>query len=264
MRPVLFATAAIAFTLTSALAEETTPVAADPAINDKPSGPVVAIETSLGTITVELDDKKAPKSSKNFLHYVRTGFYEGTVFHRVIPEFMVQAGGYAQEPEGKLVEKETRPPVASEAKNGLSNTKGTIAMARKEDGPNSATSQFFINTVDNINLDPPSIDGVGYTVFGKVTEGMDVIEKISAAQTTIRKVQARLGNGSVFAVDLPNVPTEDVVIKKAVYVNDPDAPAPEPEAAEQDETTAKEPAPSEEEEEEEAPADTEPEEPADQ
>ena len=178
---------------------------------------------------------------------MKTGFYEGTVFHRVIPEFMVQAGGYAQEPEGKLVEKETRPPIASEAKNGLSNAKGTIAMARKENGPNSATSQFFINTVDNIRLDPPSIDGVGYTVIGKVTEGMDIVEKISAAQTTIRKVQTRLGNGSVFEVDLPNVPMEDVVIKKAVYVNDPNPPAPEPEVVEPEEATMEKPAESEDE-----------------
>ncbi|MDB4673500.1 peptidylprolyl isomerase [Verrucomicrobiales bacterium] len=245
MRPVLFATAAIALTLTSALSQET-PAAEESASQEKPSGPVVTIETSLGTITVELDDKKAPKSSKNFLHYVRTGFYEGTVFHRVIPEFMVQAGGYAQEPENELVEKETRPPVASEAKNGLSNLKGTIAMARKEDSANSATSQFFINTVDNVRLDPPSIDNVGYTVFGKITDGMEIVEKISAVPTTIRKVQTRLGNGSVFKVDLPNVPTEDVVIKKTVYVNDPTEPAPEPEVAEPEEPAVEDPAKSEE------------------
>ncbi len=232
MRPVLLATAAFALTLTSAFAQET-PANADSASQESFSGPVVTIETSLGTITLELDDEKAPKTSKNFLHYVKTGFYEGTVFHRVIPEFMVQSGGYAQEPEGKLVEKTTRPPVTSEAKNGLSNLKGTLAMARKENSPNSATSQFFINTVDNTRLDPPSIDGVGYTVFGKVIGGMEIVEKINALPTTIRKVQTRLGNGSIFEVDLPNVPTEDVVIKKAVYVNDPakvvTEPTPEPE-----------------------------------
>ncbi len=133
--------------------------------------PVVVIDTSLGAITVELFQDKAPKSVENFLAYAKSGFYSGTIFHRVIKGFMIQGGGLTVD----MKRKQTRPPVPNESGNGLQNLRGTIAMARTAD-PNSATSQFFINTVDNQRL-------AGYTVFGKVTGGMDVVDKIEAVAT---------------------------------------------------------------------------------
>ena len=143
--------------------------------------PRVTITTSLGAIVVELDAAKAPKTVENFLAYVDSGFYDGTIFHRVIPEFMIQGGGHTAD----MMRKTTREPVQNESKNGLSNQRGTIAMARTSD-PHSATSQFFINSVDNSKgLDSGSTgDGWGYTVFGKVVEGMDVVDAISKVPTT--------------------------------------------------------------------------------
>ncbi len=139
----------------------------------------VKLQTSMGDIVVELDAQKAPKSAENFLQYVKAGHYNGTIFHRVIPSFMIQGGGMDE----KMVEKATRAPIALESKNGLQNLRGTIAMARTND-PNSATAQFFINVKDNPSLDQVnSRDGNGYAVFGKVTQGMDVVDKIKDVKT---------------------------------------------------------------------------------
>src|SRR3954466_101489 len=140
--------------------------------------PQVDLKTNLGTIRVELYPAKAPKSVANFLQYVKDGHYNGTIFHRVIPGFMVQGGGMTQ----NMAQKPTRPPVPIESKNGLKNEVGTLAMARTSD-PNSATSQFFINIAANSFLDYPGQDGNGYTVFGKVVDGMDVVNKIAATPT---------------------------------------------------------------------------------
>jgi cyclophilin family peptidyl-prolyl cis-trans isomerase len=136
--------------------------------------PQVAIKTTMGEIVVELDAEHAPKSTANFMQYVKSGFYKGTVFHRVIDGFMIQAGGYTE----KLVDKPgVRKPIPSESKNGLSNKPYTLAMART-DNPNSATSQFFINVNDNAGLDYPGQDGYGYTVFGRVVKGQETVDKI--------------------------------------------------------------------------------------
>jgi peptidyl-prolyl cis-trans isomerase A (cyclophilin A) len=157
--------------------------------------PAVNIETSMGNIVIELNQDKAPKSVANFLAYVDDGFYDGTIFHRVIKGFMIQGGGL----DGDLKKKPTRDPVENEAKNGLKNARGSIAMARTN-APHSATAQFFINHKDNANLDYPSFDGWGYAVFGKVTEGMDVVDAIADTPTT-----RRAGRG--------DVPRETIVIE---------------------------------------------------
>jgi cyclophilin family peptidyl-prolyl cis-trans isomerase len=141
----------------------------------------VVMQTSLGEIELELDPDKAPKSVENFLRYVDQGFYSGTVFHRVIPRFMIQGGGHTPD----LARKETLPPVENEAKNGLKNLRGTIAMARTGQ-PHSATSQFFINHADNASLDYPSFDGWGYAVFGKVVRGMETVDAIAASPTGVQ------------------------------------------------------------------------------
>ena len=143
-------------------------LAADPA-----KAPQVSLKTSMGEIVLELDQEKAPKTVANFLQYVKNGHYKGTVFHRVIDGFMIQGGGM----DAKLVTKKTLPPVQNEAQNGLQNVTYSVAMARTGD-PNSATSQFFINVADNAALDYPGRDGFGYTVFGKVVQGQDVVDKI--------------------------------------------------------------------------------------
>jgi peptidyl-prolyl cis-trans isomerase A (cyclophilin A) len=154
----------------------------------------VKLATSEGDIVVELDAAKAPKSVANFVEYVKAGHYNGTVFHRVISTFMIQGGGMTAD----LKEKPTRPSIPLESRNGLTNQRGTIAMARTSD-PNSATSQFFINVKDNDFLNQPqSRDGNGYAVFGKVVEGMDVVDKIKATAT---------GPG--------DVPVQPILIKKA-------------------------------------------------
>ena len=140
----------------------------------------VKIVTNMGAITVELDAAKAPKTVENFLSYVKSGFYNDTIFHRVIPGFMIQGGGFTPD----FRQKPTKAPIANEANNGLSNRRGTIAMARTSD-PNSATAQFFINVADNKFLDysGPSMRGAGYAVFGHVTSGMDVVDKIVSTPT---------------------------------------------------------------------------------
>jgi peptidyl-prolyl cis-trans isomerase A (cyclophilin A) len=160
----------------------------------------VALETSEGRIVIELRADKAPKTTSNFLQYVQDGFYDGTIFHRVIDRFMVQGGGFTP----TMVEKPTRAPIPIESNNGLKNVRGSVAMARTSD-PNSATAQFFINVVDNPRLDYPSFDGYGYTVFGQVVEGLGVVDKIRVVPTGNR-------NGN------QNVPLTPVVIKTARIV----------------------------------------------
>lgn len=141
----------------------------------------VKLSTSLGDIVLELNAEKAPKSVENFVQYVKDGHYDGLVFHRVIPGFMIQGGGFSAD----MQQKATRAPIPLEATNGLKNERGTIAMARTN-VPDSATSQFFINVVDNAMLNAPQPDGYGYTVFGKVVSGMDVVDKIRAVPTGSR------------------------------------------------------------------------------
>src|SRR5882757_475935 len=142
------------------------------------AAPRVLLETSEGNITLELNPDKAPQTVANFLAYVNDGFYNGTVFHRVIDGFMIQGGGMTAD----LKQKPTRAPIALENRGGLKNDRGTIAMARTGD-PNSATAQFFINVVDNGRLDYPNPDGYGYAVFGKVVDGMNVVDKIKGVPT---------------------------------------------------------------------------------
>lgn len=163
-------------------------------LQDKPR---VSMETTMGTIVLELDPQKAPKSVENFLHYVHTGTYNGTIFHRVIKNFMNQGGGFTAD----LQKKETVAPVENEAHNGLKNVRGSIAMARTNQ-PHSATNQFFINTADNAFLDHKdrSMRGWGYAVFGKVVSGMDVVDAIANVKTGAR---------GPFSSD---VPLTDVVI----------------------------------------------------
>ena len=143
--------------------------------------PVVLLETTSGDILVELYPDKAPETVANFLKYVDNGFYNNTIFHRVIPGFMIQGGGLT----ARMQQQDTEAPIKNEADNGLKNDRGTIAMARTMD-PHSATAQFFINLVDNdfLNFQAPSGNGWGYCVFGKVTEGMDVVDKIAKVKTT--------------------------------------------------------------------------------
>ena len=161
--------------------------------------PRVAFETSEGTIVVELAPQAAPKTVDNFLTYVKAGHYNGTIFHRVIPTFMIQGGGFSAD----MKEKQTRGTIPLESKNGLKNERGALAMARRGD-PDSATAQFFINVVDNPRLDAVT-DRDGYAVFGKVVEGMDVVDKIKAVPTTN-------------AGPHQNVPVTPVVIKTARIV----------------------------------------------
>jgi peptidyl-prolyl cis-trans isomerase A (cyclophilin A) len=144
------------------------------------AGPKVLFKTNQGNFTVELDPEKAPKTVENFINYVNSGFYTGTIFHRVINGFMVQGGGFTKD----MKEKSTQAPIPLESRNGLQNLKYTIAMARTGD-PNSATAQFFINVRDNARLDYPSPDGHGYAVFGKVISGTEVIDQIKFAPTTV-------------------------------------------------------------------------------
>jgi cyclophilin family peptidyl-prolyl cis-trans isomerase len=138
---------------------------------------MIRFETTLGSFTVDLYEKEAPISAKNFLDYVEAGHFDGTIFHRVIPGFVIQGGGFTSD----MRQKATRAPIRNEADNGLKNRRGTLSMARTND-PHSATSQFFVNLVDNVFLDPGR-GGAGYAVFGTVSEGLDVIDKIAAVKT---------------------------------------------------------------------------------
>ena len=156
--------------------------------------PVVEVATNHGTFVITLDPARAPKSVANFLEYVDAKHYDGTVFHRIIPTFMIQGGGFDQQLEKKPV----RAPVPNEADNGIKNTRGTVAMARTND-PHSATSQWFVNVTDNAFLDHQAKSGTGwgYAVFGRVTDGMDVVDKIKAVKT---------GSVGPFAKDAPLTP----------------------------------------------------------
>jgi len=164
------------------------------------ANPQVELKTTLGTIVVELDVEKAPLTVENFLQYVKDGHYDGTVFHRVIPGFMIQGGGFTAD----FKEKTTRAPIRNEAGNGLRNATGTLAMARRPD-PHSATAQFFINVADNnsLNFRFPTQEGHGYAVFGKVVKGMDVVERIVKVQT---------GPGPA---GHQNVPVKPIIIESA-------------------------------------------------
>lgn len=192
--------------LSAALLATTVGVAAACAAEPTPDAPEapmtktrVELQTSLGNVVLELDPTKAPRTVENFLAYVRAGFYDGTVFHRVIPGFMVQGGGFTPD----MQQKQTQAPIVNEADNGLENDRGTIAMARTGD-PHSATAQFFVNLVDNrpLNHTGKSMQGWGYTVFGEVVSGMDVVDRIARVPT------GRSGPHS-------DVPREPVVIERA-------------------------------------------------
>lgn len=167
---------------------------------DKNHMTTIKLSTNQGDITLELDAEKAPISVANFVSYVEDGFYDGIIFHRIIPNFMAQGGGFTSD----FQQKSTKDMIENEADNGLKNDKGTIAMARTGD-PHSATGQFFINLNDNgfLNHSAKTQQGWGYTVFGKVTEGMDVVDKMAAIPT---------GSGGMFPTD---VPQEEVIIIKA-------------------------------------------------
>lgn len=180
------------FTLSTALS---TSVIAEPLSK-------VRLDTNMGAMVIELNQAKAPISVKNFLEYVNEGFYNGTVFHRVIDGFMIQGGGFGKD----MRKKATRPPIKNEANNGLKNVRGTVAMARTG-VVDSATAQFFINVTDNAFLDfkTPTTQGFGYAVFGRIVEGMDVMDKIKKLPTHAQGPQA-------------NVPTPQVVITNAVVV----------------------------------------------
>ena len=164
---------------------------------------MVELHTNHGVIKLELDAEKAPKSVENFLNYVKAGHYDNTVFHRVIDGFMIQGGGF----EPGMKQKPTQDPITNEANNGLKNVNGTVAMARTND-PHSATAQFFINVNDNdfLNHSSPTPQGWGYAVFGKVVEGLDIVEKIKKVKTGSKGFHQ-------------DVPADDVVIEKAVIVD---------------------------------------------
>lgn len=168
------------------------------------TSPKVRLETNMGAIVLELNREKAPVSVENFLSYVKDGHFEGTIFHRVISNFMIQGGGFTQD----YRQKATKAPIKNEADNGLKNERGTVAMARTSD-PHSATAQFFINVVNNdfLNYTAANSRGWGYAVFGKVVEGMDVVDKIRNTPT---------GSGGPFPTD---VPRETVIIQKAEVVS---------------------------------------------
>lgn len=197
MRHLLFTIVALGSVALISCADEKSGVSSDRKEEKKVAdakNPVVVMETSMGTIKIQLDDGHAPVTVKNFLNYVDDKFYDGTIFHRVIESFMIQGGGY----EPGLKQKKTRAPIKNEAPNDLSNKRGAIAMARTND-LNSATAQFFINVEDNSRLDQ-----LRYCVFGKVIEGMDVVDKIRKVKTT----RVATPGGA-----MGDVPEKDVVIK---------------------------------------------------
>jgi cyclophilin family peptidyl-prolyl cis-trans isomerase len=200
VKRLLLASLSLALLTAAACTEPSTAQGAD-------KNPVVVIETSMGTIKAELYADKAPITVKNFLDYVDDKFYDGLTFHRVMPDFMIQGGGFKpglkdakNEDDVKALEKKTKPPIKNEAANMLSNRRGALAMARTDEA-DSATAQFFINVENNKNLDK-SGDSDGYAVFGKVIDGMDVVDKIKAVKTVTNR-----------NVGMKNIPAEDVTIK---------------------------------------------------
>jgi cyclophilin family peptidyl-prolyl cis-trans isomerase len=197
---VLASSASIFALANISAAQDSTTKPAEPTPAPAPKVVKVALETSKGTIELELDAEKAPISTANFVNYVKKGHYDGTIFHRVISNFMIQGGGFSAD----MSQKSTDAPIQNESKNGLKNVKGSIAMARTS-APNSATAQFFINVQDNANLDYPSFDGFGYAVFGKVSKGLEVVEAIRVVETTNKGPHQ-------------NVPVDPIVIKSAKIV----------------------------------------------
>lgn len=175
-----------------------------PTLNSSDGNPMILLKTNFGDITLELDYEKAPNTAKNFESYVRDGFYDGVIFHRVINNFMIQGGGFDE----NMQQKPTKDTIENEADNGLSNVNGSIAMARTMD-PHSASAQFFINVKDNGFLDhtAKTMEGWGYAVFGKVVEGMDIVNKIKEVPTTMRGGHQ-------------DVPTDNVIIESATVVED--------------------------------------------
>ena len=167
---------------------------------------LVKLQTTMGNIVLELNGQAAPVTVKNFFEYVEDGFYDGTIFHRVMPGFMIQGGGFTEQ----MAKKETRDPIVNEASNGLGNERGTIAMARTND-PDSATCQFFINHRNNAPLNYVENGNPGYAVFGKVIEGMDTVDAIASVKTTTRKNKKGENMG--------NVPVKPIVIKSAKVVS---------------------------------------------
>lgn len=162
----------------------------------------VKLETSMGDMVIELNQEAAPVTVKNFLQYAEEGFYDGTIFHRVIPDFMIQGGGFTAE----MTKKETHASIANEAGNGLTNDRGTIAMARTNDS-DSATAQFFVNNTNNDSLNYVDNSNPGYAVFGKVVEGMEAVDKISAVETATR-------------MGMDDVPVEPVLIKSVKVISE--------------------------------------------
>ena len=195
---IFFCALSLAF---DGLAAEKPQKAEKPKVTD--TAPQVKLQTTLGDVVLKLDAEKAPGTVKNFLAYVKEGFYDGTIFHRVIPGFMAQGGGFTE----NFKQKPTHPPIKNEADNGLKNKRGTIAMARTPD-PNSATAQFFINYKDNAFLDytSPTPQGWGYAVFGEVVQGMDIVDKMATIPT---------GRGGSMPTDVPQT---SIVIQKATVV----------------------------------------------
>jgi cyclophilin family peptidyl-prolyl cis-trans isomerase len=199
---MLIPLAALLLALSQAAATEGVATEPSPSPTPKPlpNGPVVVLETSMGRIRIGLHKDKAPITVDNFIKYVRSGHYDGTIFHRVIPNFMAQGGGY----EPDMSERPMRPPIRNEAKNGLRNLRGTVAMARLN-APDTATAQFFLNVKDNPLLDF-GVRGAGYAVFGEIVEGMDVLDKIMLVPTTSKAVKGQ---------PFENVPSTPVLIKRA-------------------------------------------------
>jgi len=197
MKHIILCALCLIFYSSFAAADTTTKPTNSEETNKEVETTMVTLNTNLGKIELELDAEKAPKTVENFLNYAKEGFYNGTIFHRVIPDFMVQGGGF----EPGLQQKPTKGSVVNEANNGLENVVGSIAMARTND-PHSATAQFFINVKDNdfLNFSSETPSGWGYAVFGKVTNGMDVITKMTDAET---------GNSGMHQ----NVPVEDIIIE---------------------------------------------------
>lgn len=213
MRSILYAISFVVLMSSLALAQENSaPAGADkPKTETKKEGkmnPVVIMKTSMGTIKIELFEAEAPVTVKNFLSYVDDKYFDNTVFHRVIKKFMNQGGGF--EAGNPIKQKTTKAPIVNEAANGLKNDRGTICMARTND-PNSATSQFFINVVDNVSLNRNG-GNAGYAVFGKVVEGMDVIDKINDVPTQSAKAIARNGDKEIETM-FQDVPVKPVVVE---------------------------------------------------
>ncbi len=196
------------FAATALYSQDTRPSAAPAAPTSRPvpARAYILMTTSLGDILLELDGEKAPITVANFLSYADKGYYDGTIFHRVMGTFMIQGGGFTP----GMNKKPTDPTIKNEWRNGLKNTRGTIAMARLGGQPDSASSQFFINVVDNASLDRPQRDGAGYAVFGRVVAGMDTVDTIRVVDTGMKK-------------RLQNVPIVTVVIEKVRRISDEDA-----------------------------------------